>query len=509
MMKNSVFREIPNEIKGYKKVVPYGTSINEYEIGKRKYKIKADEKLVKSMNDLMDKLPLKDGMTISFHHHLRNGDFVLNMVMEEIHKRGFKNITLAASSIFPIHEPIIQYIEDGTINNIYTSYMSGKVAEAVSRGKLKGILVMQSHGGRSRAIEAGEILIDIAFVAAPSSDKEGNINGVLGKSACGTLGYANADCEYASTVVVITDNLVFYPNCPIDINETKVDYVLEVDSIGDPKGIVSGTTMITRDPVGLKIAKLTMDFLKLSGYIKEGFSFQTGAGGTSLAVANELKNYIKKSNIKGSFASGGITGYLVNMLNEGLFKNLLDVQCFDLKAVESYKNNPKHEYMTSSMYGNPHNKGCVVNNLDVVILGATEIDTNFNVNVITGSNGIIMGGSGGHSDTAKGAKLSIIVSNLVRARLPIIRDEIITVTTPGETVDVLVTERGIAINPLRQDLIDKVKDSNLPLFKIEELKNIAESITGVPNKINFSDEIIGIVEYRDGTVIDVLRKVDF
>ncbi|MCL2322017.1 MAG: citrate lyase subunit alpha [Oscillospiraceae bacterium] len=508
-MKNSVLREIPDEIKGYKKVVPYGTKIDEYEKASRKYKIKYDEKIVKSMDELMDKLPLKDGMTISFHHHLRNGDFIMNMVMEEIHKRGFKDITLAASAIFPVHSFIIPLIEDGTIINIYTDYMTGRVAEAVSRGKLKGLLVMQSHGGRPRAVESGEIKIDIAFIAAPSSDDKGNINGVLGKSSCGTIGYAFSDAEYAKCVVIITDNLVPYPNNPIEIDETRVDYVLTVDSIGDPKGIVSGSTVITRDPVGLKIAKLTMDFLKLTGYIKEGFSFQTGAGGTSLAVANELKNYIKKLNIKGSFASGGITGYLVDMLEEGLFKNLFDVQCFDLKAVESYRNNSNHQSMTASMYGNPHNKGCVVDNLDVVILGATEIDTNFNVNVITDSNGIIMGGSGGHCDTAQGAKLSVVVSTLTRARLPIIRDEIITITTPGETVDVFICERGIAINPLRQDLIDKVKDSNLPLYKIEELKDLAESITGVPDKIKLSDDIIGVVEYRDGTVIDVLRKVEF
>ena len=506
-MRNSIGREIPNEINGYKKVVPYGTKITEYEMIKRKYSINRGHKLLKSLDDMMDKLPLKDGITISFHHHLRNGDYILNMIMDEIHKREIKDIKLASSSIFPIHTPIIKYIEDGTITRIYADYMSGKVAEAISRGALKGILVMQSHGGRSRAIESGEIFIDIAFIAAPSSDREGNINGVLGKSACGTLGYADSDSEYAKTVVAITDNLVDYPNCPIDINETKVDYVLKVDSIGDPKGIVSGITMITKDPVGLKISRLTMEFLILSGYIKDGFSFQTGAGGTSLAVANELKNYLSKSNIKGSFASGGITGYLVDMLEEGFFRNLFDVQCFDLKAVESYRKNPKHLYMTSSMYGNPHNKGCVVDNLDVVILGATEIDSNFNVNVTTDSNGIIMGGSGGHCDTAKGAKLSIVVSSLTRARLPIVRDDIITVTTPGETIDVLVTERGIAINPLRQDLIEKVKDSNVPVFKIEELKKFGESITGVPKKVEFGDDIIGVVEYRDGTVIDVLKKV--
>ncbi len=142
-----------------------------------------------------------------------------------------------------------------------------------------------------------------------------------------------------------------------------------------------------------------------------------------------------------------------------------------------------------------------------MILGATEIDTDFNVNVTTGSNGMIMGGSGGHSDTAAGSKLAIVVTQLIKGRLPIVVDKVTTVTTPGETVDVLVTERGIAVNPKRQDLIEKLKDTNLPIVTIEQLKEIAESMTGVPKKIEFDDQIVAVVEYRDGTVIDIVRKV--
>jgi len=194
------------------------------------------------------------------------------------------------------------------------------------------------------------------------------------------------------------------------------------------------------------------------------------------------------------------------MFREGLFNNLFDVQCFDLKAVESYASSHKHMRMSASMYGNPHNKGAVVNNLDIVILGATEIDTDFNVNVTTASDGTIMGGSGGHSDTAAGAKLSIIVTKLTKARLPIIKDKVTTVTTPGESIDVIVTERGIAVNPLRQDLIEKLKATNLPIMTIEELKVLAEKMTGTPKSIELSDEVVAVVEYRDGTVIDVIKK---
>ncbi len=218
---------------------------------------------------------------------------------------------------------------------------------------------------------------------------------------------------------------------------------------------------------------------------------------------------MEKEKIVGSFASGGITGIIVDMFHEGLFKSLFDVQCFDNKAIESYKSDKAHMGMGASMYGNPHNKGSVADNLDVMILGATQIDTDFNVNVTTNSSGIIMGGSGGHSDTAAGAKLSIVVTQLYKGRLPIVVDKVNTVTTPGDTIDALVTERGIAINPKRQDLIERFAslDTNLPIVtNIEELKNIAERITGIPEEIEFDDKIVAAVEYRDKTVIDVVRK---
>ena len=233
---------------------------------------------------------------------------------------------------------------------------------------------------------------------------------------------------------------------------------------------------------------------------------QTGAGGTSLAVASYVRELMIKKNVKGSFASGGITSYFVNMANEGLLEKLMDVQCFDLDAVNSYANNKFHNGMSDSKYANPYDEP-VVNNLDFVILGATEIDLNFNVNVTTDSYGKIMGGSGGHSDTAHGAKVSVITTNLIKSRLPIIKKEVTTITTPGQDIDVLVTERGIAINPLRKDLIEKLSNSKLPIKTIEELYETAHAITGVPATLKQSDEVVGLVQYRDGTIIDCLYKV--
>lgn len=463
-------------------------------------------KVYESIKDLFDKLDLKDGITVSSHHHLRNGDAVLNMMMLELQRRGIKDITLVVSSLFPVHKELIPLLEDGTITNIITSYISGDLAKAISKGKLKGKILMQSHGGRARSIIDKDVVIDYAFIAAPSCDPMGNISGVNGEASCGSMGYAIADAIYAIKKIAITDTIVAYPNYPSDITEDYVDYILKVDSIGDKNGIVSGTTKVTKDPVGLKIAKDTLKVMKASGLLKDGFSYQSGAGGISLAVTDFLRDYMIKENIKGSFASGGITGYLTDMLEEGLFTSLYDVQCFDLKAIESIKKNANHLRMSGSEYGNPE-VSAVVDNLDVVILGATEIDLDFNVNVITGADGVLMGGSGGHQDTAAGAKMSIIVSKLFSSRLPVIKNRVDVIATPGTTIDVLVTERGIAVNPLRQDLIEKFKENGLNVMTIQELKAIADNFMGEPKEIKKKDRIIGYSEYRDGSILDEIHEV--
>lgn len=505
-------RKIPDFIEGYGKVIPYGGVFNEEvlkdNVGRKSRLREANYvKVRESLSELIKELNIKDGMTLSFHHHLRNGDYVLKMVMEEVHKLALKNLRVVASSIFPCHEVLVELMEDNTVTDLVASYMSGPVAKAVSKGKLKNPALMQTHGGRARAIMEGDLHIDIAFIAAPSCDKNGNINGVNGKAACGALGYAIADAMYADKVVAITDNLSLDPIYPIEIGQNYVDYVVTVPSIGDPRGIVSGTTKITKDPVGLKIAKDTLRALEASGLLKEGLSFQTGAGGISLAVAQELEGYMLENNIKGSFASGGITGYIVSMMEKGLFKALYDVQCFDLEAVRSYRENRSHLPMSADLYGNPHNSSPIVNNLDIVILGATEIDLDFNVNVTTGSDGTIMGGSGGHSDTAAGAKLTVIVSKLFSARTPLIKDRVTTITTPGETVDLLVTDRGIAINERRQDLIARFKERGIKYFTIGELKKISDSFTGIPEEIKKKDKIVALSQYRDGTIIDLIYEV--
>lgn len=51
-------------------------------------------KLLASVREAIEKTGLKDGMTISFHHHMRNGDYVLNMVLEEAASMGIKDLTV-------------------------------------------------------------------------------------------------------------------------------------------------------------------------------------------------------------------------------------------------------------------------------------------------------------------------------------------------------------------------------------------------------------------------------
>jgi len=464
-------------------------------------------KLVKSIQDVIRTCGLKDGMTVSFHHHLRNGDFVLNMVMAEIAAQGYKDINVNASSLFDVHMPLLEHIEKGVVTGISADYIAAGLGRAISKGIMAKPVQFRTHGGRPSDISLGRTPIDVAFIAAPTADPMGNCTGKYGKSACGSLGYAYADAMFAKKVVVVTDNLVPYPLQDFSISENWVDYVVEVDAIGNPKGIVSGTTQITRDPVGLVMASRAAQVIANSGLLKDGFSFQTGAGGASLAAAKFLKDIMLREGIQGSFGLGGITGYMVDMLQAGCFRSLMDVQCFDLKAVESIRTDPRHQEISALQYASPTSKSAVVDSLDVVILGATEIDTDFNVNVHTDSNGFIMGGSGGHSDTAAGAKLSMIIAPMFRARLPIVTDHVTCISTPGKDIDVLVTQGGIAVNPKNAELTQRLKNAGLPIVDIHELKEKTERITGTPKKLPKGERVVAEVIGRDGSLQDCVYNV--
>lgn len=466
-----------------------------------------DTKLLSSIREAIEKTGLKDGMTISFHHHFREGDYVMNMVLEEIAGLGIKNISIAPSSIANVHAPLIDHIKNGVVTNITSSGLRDNVGAAISAGIMENPVVIRSHGGRARAIAAGDVHIDVAFLGAPSADAYGNANGTVGKATCGSLGYAMIDAKYADKVVIITDTLVPFPNTPISIPQTDVDYVVEVEAIGDPQGIAKGATRFTKNPKELLIAEYAAKVISNSPYYKEGFSFQTGTGGAALAVSRFLREAMLKDGIKASFALGGITNAMVELLEEGLVEKIIDVQDFDHSSAVSLGSNAGHYEIDAEMYASPLSKGSVINQLDTAILSALEIDTDYNVNVMTGSDGVIRGASGGHSDTSMACKMSLVISPLVRGRIPTIVDKVNTVVTPGTSIDVIVTEVGIAINPDRQDLIEHFKTLDVPQYTIEELKEKAYQIVGTPEAIHYGDKVVALIEYRDGTLIDVVRNV--
>lgn len=464
-----------------------------------------------SLEEAIRATGLKDGMTVSFHHHFRGGDKVVNMVVDKLAEMGFKNLHLAASSLQDVHAPLIEHIRNGVISRISTSGMRGQLATEISHGLMDEPVIFRSHGGRGSDIANGDLHIDVAFLGASSSDAMGNACGYSrsenAKSICGSLGYALPDARYADKVVVLTDDLVAYPNTPNSISGQDVDYVVAVDSVGDSSKIASGAIRDTKNPRDILLAQQAAKVIVNSPYFKEGFSIQTGSGGASLAAVKFIRESMIEKGIKASFALGGITAHMVKLHEEGLIERLIDVQSFDKVAAESLKNNPMHKEVSAIEYASADEPASAVHSLDIVILSALEVDTDFNVNVLVGSDGIIRGAIGGHPDTAADSALSIIVCPLLRGRIPCVVDKVTTLITPGTSVDVIVTEYGIAVNPNRPDLDKALRKASLKIVDIKDLRDKALSIIGTPDPIPFGDKIVGVVMDRGGEVLDVIRNV--
>ena len=471
---------------------------------------KQSEKLT-SLEEAIKRCGLKDGMTISFHHHFRGGDKVVNLVVGKLAEMGFKNLHVAASSLQDVHEPLIEHIKNGVETKISTSGLRGALATEISHGLMDNPVVFRSHGGRGSAVANGDLHIDVAFLGASSCDPLGNACGFSrsenAKSICGSLGYALPDARYADKVVILTDDLVPYPNTPNAISEHDVDYVVEVESVGDSSKIASGAIRDTKNPRDILLARQAAKVIINSGYFKDGFSIQTGSGGASLAAVKYIREEMMSQGIKASFALGGITAHMVKMHEEGLIDRLIDVQSFDRVAAESLKNDPMHKEVSANEYASADEPGSATHYLDIVILSALEVDCHFNVNVLVGSDGIIRGAIGGHPDTAADSALSIIVCPLLRGRIPCIVDEVTTLITPGDTVDVVVTEYGIAVNPKRPEVAERLKAAGLKITTLEALKERALKTIGNPAPLPFGDKVVGVVMNRDGSVMDVIKNI--
>jgi len=472
-----------------------------------------ETKLVRSIEDVIRACELKNGMTIDFNHCLRNGDLVLPMVMRAIAKLGLRDIHIFASAIMDgmMRQGLTELVHSGVITDVEITGNSSILGSMISHGDFPTVCRFQTHGGRPRAIMDGDVKIDVSFIAAPTADPMGNCNGIEGPHAYGSMGFSMTSSRFAGKVVVITDNLVPYPLQRASIEESLVDYVVKVDAIGDSNGIATGIAKPTRDPLSLIIAEYAAETIAHSGLLKDGFSYQAGAGGASIATSNFLADIMKRKHIHGSFLLGGITGTAVDMCHQGLFDTILDVQCFDRKAATSLRDDPWHREISDACYAAPsqmsNQRGACVNQLDAVVLGALEVDINFNCNLIVNSSGVISGGGGGHSDTAAGAKLAIVVAPLRRTRFPTIVRQCTSITTPGKDINALVTEYGVAVNPNSPELRQNLCDAGIKVIEIEELQKKAAEMTGTPARPRFGNRLVAEVIGREGQVIDQIYNI--
>jgi citrate lyase subunit alpha/citrate CoA-transferase len=513
METNAVGRPVPSVVngreqvpfKGVAKHVPQGTKHAPPVRSAGAYPSDGDKRC-SDLSEAFVKCGLRDGMVISTHHHLRNGDRIALKALETAASMGVKDLMWFPSASFPCHAPVIDLMDTGVVHHIEGS-MNGPLGDYCSRGKMRGLGVLRSHGGRWQAVQDGEVKIDIAVIAAPTADPFGNADGSHGPSACGSLGFALADSIYADNVIVVTDNPVPFPCIPWQIQGNNVDHVVEVDTIGDPTKIVSGTTRITKSPDRLRIAETVARFLREAGIMRDGFSFQAGAGGIALAFVQYLKGFMREAGIKARFVRGGSTRYLVDVLNEGVTDYILDGQTFDLDGVRSIAEDARHVGTSPFTSYNYNGKGNFASMVDAVVLGATEVDVNFNANVVTHSDGRLLHGIGGWQNCLFSGCTILAVPSF-RDRIPVIVDEVTTIVGPSELIDVVATERGLAINPRRQDLIDAVRGSDLPIRPIEELRDEIHHICGgAPAAPELTDKPVAIIKWVDGTVMDTVFQV--
>ncbi len=512
LVPNALGRMVPTEVNS-RPAVPF-PGVDRFRPSSRRASLKIPtvldyprdgNKVVKDLRTALELCGIRDGITISTHHHFRDGDTLALQLFDTCAEMGLKDLVWFPSAAFPCHAPLIKHLDSGVIHHIEGS-LNGPLGDYCTAGKMHGLGVLRSHGGRAQAIQDGEVHIDIAVIAAPSADCFGDANAVNGSAACGVLGYAQADAMYADKVIVVTNNLVPFPCIPMEISGGYVDWVVVQDSIGDPKKIVSGTTELTRSPDRLYISELVARFIRDAGIMKNGFSFQAGAGGISLAFAVYLAEMMREAKVRAGWIHGGTTRYLVKMLEEGLTDALVDGQAFDLEAVRSIGVNRNHIGTAPIVSYNHHSKGNFINLMDAVVLGATEVDLNFNANVVTHSDGRLLHGIGGWQNCLY-AKCVILAMPAVRDRIPVIVDEVTTLCGPGEMIDVVVTELGIAINPRREDLLEAVQGKGLPLKSLEQMKAEVERLCGKPQLPARTSRVVAVVKWVDGTVLDSVYQL--
>jgi len=165
LVKNAVGRLVPTEINGKKQLPFQGVGKYKPDANKVATPIRSvadypadGDKRQESLKDALIKSGLKNGMTISTHHHFRNGDLIANQVFEIASELGIKGLVWYPSASFPCHEPMIKHLKSGVIHHIEGS-MNGPLGRFTSHGNMKGTGILRSHGAtessRSRIIPSG------------------------------------------------------------------------------------------------------------------------------------------------------------------------------------------------------------------------------------------------------------------------------------------------------------------------------------------------------------------
>ncbi len=186
LVTNAVGRRVPGMVNG-RQQVPYEGVDGHRPTGRKAgplirsnsdYPTNGDKR-VPDLEAALRLCGLRDGMTISNHHHLRNGDLVALTALQTAARMGVKDLVWFPSASFPCQEPVIELMKSGAVHHIEGS-MNGPLGDYCAHGHMRGMGVLRSHGGRWQAVQDGEVHIDIAVIAAPAADCFGNADGSHG-----------------------------------------------------------------------------------------------------------------------------------------------------------------------------------------------------------------------------------------------------------------------------------------------------------------------------------------
>lgn len=469
---------------------------------------------------------IRDGDTISYPHYYRTGDKGLKLIVDKLREKGKKQIAIFGNAFFDHVDPwLIDAIRDGIVQGVYGNLYRKLGDFVVKGGQLPWVSVGFSHGGRVRKMQTGEVSVKVAFGPVPVADRHGNANGLMGKDdqLCGPVGLFDADADYADYVCLLAGTVSDMLIMPTPISMEQVDFVVPVDCPGLSEGIGSGTLDVGKakaNPFNAQVADNVTKVMKAAGVVRNNFAFQVGSG-AGLIVLENIRAMLKEMKIRANFSIGGITSLHVDMLDDGTVRHLMHGQLFEPsnRVIDSMLNHPGHHEITTAYYASVANKEAAVNMLDLAVLSALEVDLNFDVNTVC-AGGRIVGGIGGGQDVAAGADLTIMFLPLVTGKdgkgFPKVVEKVYTRTTPGEVIDVVVTEEFAAVNPksrssYKDAIMTNAVREGIKLLTIEELHqrsvDAARKMGTIPPPAPVTDEIVHAIEWRDGTLLDVIHKL--